>query len=363
MVTRDFWEGKKVFITGHTGFKGTWLGIWLHSLGAKITGYSLTPPTNPSLFEISKIEDDITSKIGDIRNRETLYSAISASDPDIIFHMAAQPLVRLSYDEPIATFETNVIGTVNLFESVRNLPNNKKRAIVNITTDKCYENKEWPWGYRENDSLGGYDPYSNSKACAELVTSCYRMSFFNDETNKDNQISLASVRAGNVIGGGDWAKDRLLPDFFRAALRGESLTIRNPQATRPWQHVLEPLSGYMLLAEKLFKEGSKYAESWNFGPNEENVKSVVWVMNDLCNKWGGNNTYQIEKNKQPHEANLLKLDCSKAKSKLGWYPKWNLSTSLDKVIEWFQAYKAEEDMRQVCLKQINEFCNDKSLEV
>ncbi|MDQ6598587.1 CDP-glucose 4,6-dehydratase [Bacillus salipaludis] len=359
MIQQSFWKGKKVFITGHTGFKGSWLCLWLHSLGAEITGYSLEPPTIPSLFEQCKVNELVYSIIGDIRDYNFLSSVIKDFDPDIIFHLAAQPLVRQSYSNPIETYETNVIGTVNLLDAVRKLTNtsSKKRALVNITSDKCYENKEWLWGYREPDTLGGYDPYSNSKACAELATSCYTHSFFNPNNYSRHLLALASARAGNVIGGGDWASDRLVPDCLSAILNKKEIRIRNPQSIRPWQHVLEPLNGYISLAEKLYRDGVRYNGPWNFGPNDEDVISVEGIVHLLYETWGEKEKLQILNEEQPHEANLLKLDCSKAKSILNWKPRWNIAQSILKVVEWTKAYQNQKDLRELCLVQITEYEN------
>ncbi|MDF2856109.1 MAG: CDP-glucose 4,6-dehydratase [Neobacillus sp.] len=351
MVNMDFWKNKNVFVTGHTGFKGSWLCLWLHSLGANVTGYSLKPPTTPSLFELCQLDQLISTHYGDIRDIDTLQNALLAAKPDIVIHMAAQPLVRASYLNPVETYETNVMGTVNLLESVRTAVQKgiNIKAVVNVTTDKCYSNQEWTWGYRENDVLGGYDPYSNSKACSELVTDAYRNSFF------QNGVSLASARAGNVIGGGDWAADRLLPDCFRTLQLGGKIKIRNPHAIRPWQHVLDPLSGYLLLAEKLYIEGNSFAEGWNFGPDDGDGKTVEWIVNQICAKWGTGATYEVETGPHPHEAHYLRLDCSKVKFKLGWYPRWNVGQAIDKSVEWTRAYLAQEDVMAVCLKQIDEY--------
>ncbi|MEZ7892916.1 MAG: CDP-glucose 4,6-dehydratase [Candidatus Wallbacteria bacterium] len=357
MINKDFWKGKKVFLTGHTGFKGTWLSIWLNSLNANVRGYALTPPTSPSLFEMSKIDNNVDSVIGDVRNINSLKKAISDFQPEIVIHMAAQPLVRKSYKNPVETYEINVMGTVNLLESCRNI--NSIRAIVNVTTDKCYENKEWYWGYRENEPMGGYDPYSNSKSCSELITSSYRNSFFNVKDYEKHQVGLASVRAGNVIGGGDWAADRLIPDCLKSLLKGEKIVIRNPYAIRPWQHVLEPLCGYLTLTKKLYEDGSKYGEGWNFGPDDSDAKQVEWIVKKICQKWGNNAGYIIDKGPHPHEASYLKLDCSKAKARLNWIPRWNLETALEKIIEWTYAYKENKNIFEVCVKQIQEYENVK----
>lgn len=349
----SFWKGKKVFITGHTGFKGSWLCLWLHKLGAKVTGYALNPPTEPSLFELSIASELVNSVIADIRKRDELTEAMLAASPEIVIHMAAQPLVRESYKNPVDTYATNVMGTVNLFEAVRKCDSVK--AVVNVTTDKCYENKEWVWGYRENEPVGGYDPYSSSKACSELVTSAYRNSFFNPKDYAEHGVAIASARAGNVIGGGDWANDRLIPDCVRAILNGEKVVIRNPGAIRPWQHVLEPLSGYLFLAQKLYEDGPKYAEGWNFGPDDRDAKPVDWIVQRMCAKWGGDASYEIDKGEHPHEAHYLKLDCSKAKAELGWAPRWGLEKAIDSIIDWTKAYKENKDLREKCLKQIEDY--------
>lgn len=350
-----FWKGRKVFLTGHTGFKGSWISLWLHSLGAEVTGYSLEPATNPSLFELSKLNNKINSIIGDIRDLSKLENAIVSSNPDIVIHMAAQPLVKESYVDPVLTYSTNVMGTVNLFQAIRKCKD--VRAVINITTDKCYENKEWAWGYRENESLGGYDPYSNSKACSELITSSYRSSFFNPENYNDHGLAIATARAGNVIGGGDWAKDRLIPDCIQSLLEKKEIIIRNPYSVRPWQHVLEPLSGYLILAEKLYLEGPKYGEAWNFGPQDKDAKSVEWIVNKLCEKWGTDCSYKIDINEHPHEAHFLKLDCSKANMNLHWSPRWGIDKALDKIIDWTNEYKTGNagDFSRVCLQQIKEY--------
>ncbi len=349
----SFWKGRKVFITGHTGFKGSWLSLWLYSLGSEVTGYALNPPTEPSLFDLCGIDRIVKSVISDIRDAETLTKAMSEAAPEIVIHMAAQPLVCDSYEKPVETYAINVMGTVNLLEAVRNC--NNVRAVVNVTTDKCYENKEWFWGYRENEPMGGYDPYSNSKACSELVTSAYRSSFFNLKDYSNHGVALASARAGNVIGGGDWATHRLIPDCIRAILKGEKIVIRKPHAIRPWQHVLEPLSGYMLLAQNLYEIGPRFAEGWNFGPNDDDAKSVEWIAKRICDKWGDNASYEIDKGEHPHEAHYLKLDCSKAKSMLGWLPRWVLEKAIDSIIEWTMAYKENKDLKQTCLDQIKEY--------
>ena len=357
MTNNDFWKEKKIFLTGHTGFKGSWLSLWLYSLGAKVTGYALEPPTRPSLFELCHNEEIIQSIIGDIRDKCTLREAMLKAQPDIVIHMAAQPLVRDSYKIPAETFEINVMGTVNLFEAVRHCKSVK--AVVNVTTDKCYENKEWLWGYRENEPMGGHDPYSSSKACSELVTSSYRNSFFHPNRYAEHGMAIASARAGNVIGGGDWATDRLIPDCIKSLLKGRNFSIRSPYATRPWQHVLEPLSGYLLLSQKLYEDGINYAEAWNFGPNDNDARPVEWIVRKLCEKWDGNVTFEVDKSPQVHEANYLKLDCSKAKSLLKWEPHWDIETALDKVVEWYLFYRDNQNMRKICLQQILDFMEQK----
>ena len=343
-----FWNGKTVFVTGHTGFKGGWIAHWLAALGARVHGFALNPPTETNFFtETALRERLVSSTISDIRDIGPLSKAIKQAKPEIVIHMAAQPLVRESYNTPVETFSANVMGTVNVLEASRCIGTVK--AIVNITTDKCYENQEWMWPYREADRLGGYDPYSASKACAEIVTSAYRSSFLSEAG-----IQLASARAGNVIGGGDWATDRIIPDFLRALDHGETLKIRSPNAVRPWQHVLEPLSGYLLLAEHLYDHGEAFAQPWNFGPNEEGAKSVGWILAQLCERITGAH-WEIENTKQPHEAGLLKLDSSKAKAQLGWAPRWDLETALSKTVEWYQAWRNREDMAAITSKQIQTY--------
>jgi CDP-glucose 4,6-dehydratase len=354
MIDQAFWEGKRVFLTGHTGFKGSWLSLWLSSLGAQVKGYALNPPTSPSLFNEAKIDSIVDSQIGDIRDQDTLHESMVGFNPDILIHMAAQPLVRYSYDAPIETYEVNVIGTAKVLEGARSCSNLK--AIVNITTDKCYENDERSQGYKENDPMGGHDPYSSSKGCAELVASAYRRSFLQDQ-----DIGLASVRAGNVIGGGDWADDRLIPDILRSFEKSEPVVIRNPKATRPWQHVLEPLSGYLVLAEKLYKNQKEYAEGWNFGPNEQDVKPVDWILDKMIDKWP-ESSWELDQNSNLHEADFLKLDITKAESKLGWKPVWELSHTLEKIIEWHKAWLNNENVQTICLAEIEEYTKDMSNE-
>jgi len=346
----SFFRGKTVFVTGHTGFKGSWLSLWLSALGARVTGYSLAPPTDPSLFRLCRMDELVGGEIADVRDGERLARALCAAAPEIVIHMAAQPLVRHSYVDPVGTYGTNVMGTVHLLEAVRRCA--AVRAVVNVTTDKCYENREWPWGYREHEPMGGHDPYSSSKGCSELVTAAYRRSFF---PPSDGGAAVATARAGNVIGGGDWAADRLIPDCLAALQRGAPIRIRNPEAIRPWQHVLEPLSGYLLLARRLYEEGERFAGGWNFGPAEDDARPVRWIVQHLCAAWRQGGSYTIDDGEHPHEAHYLKLDCSKARSALGWRPRWTLETTLDKVVEWTQEYLAGGNMREVCLRQITDF--------
>ena len=348
MINQRFWKGKRIFLTGHTGFKGGWLALWLNDMGAIVHGFSLDAPTTPNLFTEAKVESQMASStIGDIRNAEQLLTAMQEVQPDIVIHMAAQPLVRASYLDPVVTYGTNVMGTVHLFEAIRETSSVK--VVINITTDKCYENREWVWPYRENEAMGGHDPYSSSKGCAELVTSAYRQSFL-DKVD----VQLASARAGNVIGGGDWAADRLIPDFLRALDANQTLAIRSPKAIRPWQHVLEPLSGYLQLGEKLYTEGGAFADGWNFGPDDADSQSGEWIVNHLCSQITDAN-WQLDQNPQPHEANTLKLDSTKAKKLLYWKPRWNLTNALNKTIEWHNAWKTGGDMNAISLQQIHEY--------
>lgn len=358
-MDKNFWKNKRVFITGHTGFKGSWLCIWLHRLGAKVTGYALAPTSRPSLFELCNLDKIVPTIYGDIMDQQQLQKAIIDAHPDIVIHMAAQPLVRASYQFPLETYQTNVMGTVHLLETVRFAIKNgiPVKAVINVTSDKSYENKEWPWGYRENDQLGGYDPYSNSKACSELVTASYRSSFFHPKDYSVHGVGIGTARAGNVIGGGDWAADRLIPDCIRMFLKGEEIKIRNPEAIRPWQHVLEPLSGYLLLAQKLYEQGALYSEGWNFGPEDDDAKSVEWIVKTICAKWRGEVSYMIDNRDQPYEAHYLKLDCSKAKLNLGWHPVWDVSRAIDKVIEWTEVYIEKQDLTSICIQQIDEYTN------
>ena len=346
-VNLNFWKGRSVFITGHTGFKGGWIALWLSKLGAKVYGYSLKPLTNPNFFDIINLQDRIeNSTVGDIRNLAELTDSMKVAKPSVVFHLAAQPLVRKSYNNPIETFTTNVIGTANIFEAVRKIKT--VEAIVNVTTDKVYENQERGFSFHENDRLGGLDPYSSSKACAENITTSYRHSFL-DKIG----IKLATVRAGNVIGGGDWATDRLIPDFFRSIDNHETLRIRSPKAVRPWQHVLDPLSGYLMLAEKLVVDGSNFAEAWNFGPEETDAQTVSWVLDQLSKKFI-NAKWEFEKTQQ-HEASSLNLDISKAKSKLGWMPQWPLELAINNTVDWYQAFNEHQPMAEFSIKQIKDY--------
>ena len=349
-----FWQGKRVFLTGHTGFKGGWLSLWLQSLGAEVTGYALNPPTNPSLFEVAKVVDGMKSIIGDVRDIDAFKKAMQDANPEIVIHMAAQPLVRRSYKNPVETYATNVMGSVHLLEAVRNAMGVK--AVVNVTSDKCYENREWVWGYREDEAMGGYDPYSNSKGCAELVTAAYRSSFFNPENYKDHGVAIASARAGNVIGGGDWAADRLIPDFLRAIVSGETVVIRSPNAMRPWQHVLEPLSGYLLLAEKLYTQGNRFAEAWNFGPSDGDAKTVEWIVTHLVKSWGQDASFNIDAGEANlHEAHFLKLDCSKARMQLGWRAQWDAAETIKRICAWHKAHLAGHNMKNYLLDEIKHY--------
>jgi CDP-glucose 4,6-dehydratase len=352
-VKPAFWHGKRVLLTGHTGFKGSWLSLWLQSMGAQVVGYALAPPSNPSLFDVAGVSKGMTSITGDIRDLEHLRKVFAEHKPEIVIHMAAQALVRHSYVEPVETYSTNVMGTVNLLEAVRNTGSVK--AVVNVTSDKCYENREWVWGYRENEAMGGYDPYSNSKGCAELVTAAYRNSYFHPEKYKEHGVAIASGRAGNVIGGGDWAEDRLIPDIMRAITQGKPVNIRSPHAIRPWQHVLEPLSGYLVLAQKLYEQGATYAEGWNFGPNDADAKPVQWIVEKLTQAWGEGASWVLDDGNHPHEAHYLKLDCSKAKIRLDWHPRWHLEEALGAIIEWQRAYRDGKNMYELTLRQISAY--------
>ncbi len=353
VISPGFWRGKRVLVTGHTGFKGGWLALWLQSMGAEVSGYSLPPPTQPSFCVVTGLEDSIASVRGDVRNPADLKSMFTQSSPEIVFHLAAQSLVRPSYMDPVDTYSTNVMGTVNVLEAIRNCPD--VRSVVIVTSDKCYENREWDRGYREGDAMGGYDPYSNSKGCAELVTSAFRNSFFNPDAYSKHHVSLASGRAGNVIGGGDWAADRLLPDIIRAIVADQPVKIRNPGAIRPWQHVLEPLSGYLGLAQRLYEEGPRFTSGWNFGPADDDTSPVESIVSRITGLWGDGARWELDGGSHPHEARFLKLDCSKARSELGWQPRIRLDTALAWTVEWYKQWRAGKDMRTLSLNQISTY--------
>ena len=345
---KEFWQGKRVLITGHTGFKGSWLCIWLQSMNAEIFGLALTPNLQFSLFKEAHVGDFMTSIIGDIRDFNTVVQAMKKAQPEIVIHMAAQPLVLYSYENPVETYSTNVMGTVNVLEAARKVPSVK--VVINVTTDKCYENREWVWSYRENEPMGGFDPYSSSKGCSELITSAYRRSFYTQ-----SGIALASARSGNVIGGGDWSKNRLIPDILCAFEKNQPVIIRNKSAIRPWQHVLDALSGYLLLAEKLYTNGELFSGAWNFGPLELDAKSVQWIVEHMANLWGAGASWEFDENKQTHEANLLRLDISKANKILGWSPNWQLDEALEKVVNWHLHWLKKSNIRDVCQEQIESY--------
>lgn len=346
VIDSRFWRGKRVLLTGHTGFKGSWLALWLRHLGAEVTGYALTPPTEPSLYGLARVQEGIRDLRGDVRDLESVCKALQATNPEIVIHMAAQSLVRRSYAEPVETYSTNLMGTVHVLEAVRRASG--IRAVLIVTSDKCYENREGVWSYRENEPMGGYDPYSSSKGCAELAAVAYRRSYLHGDT------AVASARAGNVIGGGDWAEDRLIPDMMRAARDRRTARIRNPHAVRPWQHVLEPLSGYLLLAERLYRDGQAFAEAWNFGPADEDAKSVEWIAREMTSLWEDVRWMQDDTS-HPHEAEYLSLDCSKARARLGWIPRLPLSEALSWTVQWYRGYDAGLDMRRLTEEQIQSY--------
>jgi CDP-glucose 4,6-dehydratase len=346
----DFWRTKRVFLTGHTGFKGSWLSLWLQTLGAEVIGYSLAPPTQPNLYDLAAVHKGMKSIRGDILDLERLRHAVREHMPEVVFHLAAQSLVRRSYDDPIGTYATNVLGTAHILDAVRAVAS--VGSIVIVTSDKCYENRGDQRAYRESDRLGGADPYSSSKAAAELVTSAFRKSFFSSAKGGTGGAGVASARAGNVIGGGDWATDRLIPDAMRAVLEGKDLLIRHPQATRPWQHVLEPLGGYLTLAEKLWQQPERFSESWNFGPNESDILSVSTLLECLGELWGPGLSWQFDDGTHPHEAPYLSLNCTKSKVELGWEPRWNLNSALEATVQWYKAYQSHQDLRLLAQQQI-----------
>jgi CDP-glucose 4,6-dehydratase len=344
-VTPGFWKDKRVLLTGHTGFKGSWLALWLQQLGARVTGLALPVPTEPAMFEAAGVAKGMTSLLGDIREIGTVDAAVAAHRPEIVLHLAAQALVRASYADPVGTYGTNVMGTVHVLDAVRRAGG--ARVVLVVTSDKCYRNREWPWGYRESDEVGGRDPYSNSKSCAELVTEAYRSSF--------RGAALATARAGNVIGGGDWAAERLVPDAIRAAVAGVPLRLRSPDAVRPWQHVLEPLGGYLLLAERLWEDGDAVAEAWNFGPAEDETRTVAWIADAVSRRWKGATAWRREEGAQPHEAHVLRLDCAKARARLGWTPRIDVERALDWTVAWYRAHHGGADVRALTEEQIAAF--------
>lgn len=354
-MNTSFWKDKRVLITGNTGFKGGWLSLWLHHLGAEVFGYSISVPTEPSLYRLCNLSEITQTSFADVRDLGQLTAIVDRVRPEIIFHMAAQALVRRSYVDPVETYSTNVMGTVHVMEAVRRTGGVK--AVIVVTSDKCYDNMEWIWGHREIDPLGGFDPYSSSKACCELITKAYQNSFFNRNEYATHGTGIASVRAGNVIGGGDWAKDRLIPDVISSFLLKQPVIIRNPTAVRPWQHVLEPLGGYMDLGEKVYQGGQDYAEPWNFGPSEDDGRPVRWIVERLATLWGAGSTWRLDEAKNPHEAHSLRLDCSKAMNRLGWKPRWTLDTALERIVDWYRAYESDGDMRATSLGQIREYEN------
>jgi CDP-glucose 4,6-dehydratase len=355
MPNRSFWHGRCVFMTGHTGFKGGWLSLWLNSLGANVTGYALDPPTQPNMFEQTGVAGSIRSIQGDVRDYPRLKNALAECKPEVVIHMAAQSVVRRGYEDPIETYSSNVMGTVHVLEALRQLK--QRCVVVNVTSDKCYENREWVWGYRENEPMGGRDPYSNSKGCAELVTAAYRESFFPSNALEQHGVALASARAGNAVGGGDWTSNQLIPDLMRAFLAGQPCLIRNPSAFRPWQFVLEPLRGYLLLAERLTENGAQVSSGWNFGPVDSDVMPVSWIADELARSWGKQASWSQDSAVHPREAHALKLDASKAGNYMGWHPALPLKQALGWIVEWYQAFQSGEDLRQLTLEQIERYEN------
>lgn len=352
-VDPNFWMGKRVLLTGHTGFKGSWLSLWLQHLGAELVGFALKPPTSPTLFEVARVGEGMTSILGDVCDREHLQQVVRECRPEVVIHMAAQSVVHTSYVDPLTTYSTNVMGTVHLLEAIREVGG--VRSVVNITSDKCYENREWVWGYRESDPLGGYDPYSSSKACSELVTSAYRNSFFHSGSYSEHGVAIATARAGNVIAGGDWTANGLIADIVRSLLQGQPILIRNPYQTRPWQYMLDALNGYLTLAEHLYNKGPAYADAWNFGPYESDIKPVGWIVEQMLSLWGENASWERDTSYQFHEANSLSLDCAKARLKLGWQPHLSLQSALSQIVNWTQSLRAGDDMRRITLAEIQEF--------
>lgn len=349
MIDLDFWYGRKVFLTGHTGFKGSWLSLWLASLGARVTGYALEPPTDPAMFYIAGVQSTLDkSLLGDVRDEHGLASAMQMVEPEIVIHMAAQSLVQESYADPVETYSTNIMGTVNVLEAVRNTPS--VVAVLNVTSDKCYENREQQKSFGENSPMGGHDPYSSSKGCAELVSSAYRRSFL-----RERNVGLATARAGNVLGGGDWAKDRIIPDAIRAFVRDEPFLVRNPLAVRPWQHVLEPLAGYLVLCQKLYSNPISFDGGWNFGPGADNERPVSTLADTLVMKWSNGVIWRAKDLKRPHEASQLGLDSSKARALLDWRSVWDLERVLTETVNWYQRWHTQGDMHQFTLKQINNY--------
>lgn len=353
MLNRSFWKGRRVFLTGHTGFKGSWLTLWLHSLGADVTGYALDPPTQPNLFEQAGLAQTVRCIYADIRDFPRLKAAMAECRPDVVLHLAAQSVVRRGYEDPIENYSSNVMGTVHVLEAVRQLK--QPCAIVNVTSDKCYANREWVWGYREDEPMGGRDPYSNSKGCAELVTTAYQQSFFPPESFESHGVALASARAGNAIGGGDWTSDQLIPDLMRAFLANKPCMIRNPSAYRPWQFVLEPLRGYLMLAERLAEDPGRFASGWNFGPVDDDAKPVGWIADELARLWGKGASWGQDAAAHPREAHALKLDASKAKAGLGWHPLLRLDAALEWIVEWYRAFQSGGDLRRLTQTQIERY--------
>lgn len=355
-IDETFWAGKRVLVTGHTGFKGSWLSLWLSRMGASVCGVALPPDSEPSLYSLAKVDSVLESNFLDINDLDNLQAVFSSFKPEIVLHLAAQALVRDSYKDPLKTFSTNVLGTLNVLEATRSCAS--VRAVVVVTTDKCYENKEWHWGYRETDALGGYDPYSASKACAEIAANAWRQSFMGVNGIDANRCSVATARAGNVIGGGDWSQDRLVPDLIKAVMANRAVVLRNPEAIRPWQHVLEPLSGYLMLAERLVNEGGDWESAWNFGPVDADAKSVAWIVEKLIEKFGSDSRWKLDEVAQPHEATYLKLDCSRANQILEWNPVWSLDQCLDKIVSWEHSFQAGMDMQKISLDLIEEYTRD-----